>query len=228
MSLMMPRLRAPCRAAARRRPFADRRLRHRPVGRPRGGDRNRHPQLPDLGRRDARHRDHQRPDRGRRRHRRRRSRSRRSRWPRPRPRKARRSSSRSCEIKQEVTADLVKLRAERDGGNGPNLHSWGTSAEVRYFVKVPASTKVLLTTTNGHIEVVDVKAAAHARNRQRPDQRPRPRRRGQGVDRQRRRGHRAGVGHRATSASRPPTAASRCACPATPRPCCSAAPPTAA
>jgi DUF4097 and DUF4098 domain-containing protein YvlB len=64
------------------------------------------------------------------------------------------------QIKQEVTADLVKLRAERDGGNGPNLHSWGTSAEVRYFVKVPAGTKVLLTTTNGEIEVVDVKAAA--------------------------------------------------------------------
>ncbi len=65
------------------------------------------------------------------------------------------------QIKQDVTADLVKLRAERDGGNGPNLQSWGTSAEVRYFVKVPASTKVLLSTTNGQIEVVDVKAAAH-------------------------------------------------------------------
>jgi hypothetical protein len=64
------------------------------------------------------------------------------------------------QIKQEVTADLVKLRAERDGGGGANLHSWGTSTEVRYSVKVPASTKVLLTTTNGHIEVVDVKASA--------------------------------------------------------------------
>jgi DUF4097 and DUF4098 domain-containing protein YvlB len=65
------------------------------------------------------------------------------------------------QIKQEVTADLVRLRAERDGGNGPNLHSWGTSAEVRYFVKVPASTKVLLSTTNGQIDVADVRASAH-------------------------------------------------------------------
>lgn len=63
------------------------------------------------------------------------------------------------QIKEEVTADLVKLRAERDGGKGPSL-GWGTSAEVRYFVKVPANTKVLLSTTNGQIEVVDVKAAA--------------------------------------------------------------------
>jgi DUF4097 and DUF4098 domain-containing protein YvlB len=65
------------------------------------------------------------------------------------------------QIKEEVTADLVKLRAERDGGKGPSLHGWGTSAEVRYFVKVPANTKVLLSTTNGHIDVDDVKAAAH-------------------------------------------------------------------
>jgi hypothetical protein len=65
------------------------------------------------------------------------------------------------QIKEEVTADLVKLRAERDGGGGPSLHGWGTSAEVRYFVTVPANTRVQLSTTNGHIEVVDVKAAAH-------------------------------------------------------------------
>lgn len=65
------------------------------------------------------------------------------------------------QIKEEVTADLVKLRAERDGGKGANLHGWGTSAEVRYYVKVPANTKVLLATTNGQIEVDDVTAAAH-------------------------------------------------------------------
>jgi len=65
------------------------------------------------------------------------------------------------QIKEEVTADLVKLRAERDGGKGPSLQSWGTSAEVRYYVKVPANTKVVLSTTNGQIEVVDVTAAAH-------------------------------------------------------------------
>lgn len=65
------------------------------------------------------------------------------------------------QIKEEVTADLVKLRAERDGGKGANLQSWGTSAEVRYFVKVPANTRVLLSTTNGPIEVDDVTAAAH-------------------------------------------------------------------
>lgn len=65
------------------------------------------------------------------------------------------------QIKEEVTADLVKLRAERDGGKGPSLQGWGTSAEVRYYVKVPANTKVVLSTTNGQIEVVDVTAAAH-------------------------------------------------------------------
>jgi DUF4097 and DUF4098 domain-containing protein YvlB len=63
------------------------------------------------------------------------------------------------QIKEEVTADLVKLRAERSG-NGPSLNGWGTSTEIRYFVKVPANTKVTLSTTNGHIEVVDTTAAA--------------------------------------------------------------------
>jgi hypothetical protein len=64
-------------------------------------------------------------------------------------------------IKEEVSADLIKLRAERDGGgNGPSLHSWGTSAEVRYTVTVPANTKLVLATTNGHIEVDDVKNTA--------------------------------------------------------------------
>jgi hypothetical protein len=66
------------------------------------------------------------------------------------------------QIKEEVSANLVKLRAERDGGgSGPSLHSWGTSAEVRYTVTVPANTKLLLATTNGHIDVADVKNAAH-------------------------------------------------------------------
>jgi DUF4097 and DUF4098 domain-containing protein YvlB len=64
------------------------------------------------------------------------------------------------QIKEDVTADLVKLRAER-GGQGPSLHSWGTSSEVRYYVKVPASTKVVLNTTNGEIEVDNVTASAH-------------------------------------------------------------------
>jgi hypothetical protein len=66
------------------------------------------------------------------------------------------------QIKEDVSADLVKLRAERDGGgNGPSLHSWGTSAEVRYLVTVPANTKLLLATTNGQIEVDGVKNTAH-------------------------------------------------------------------
>ena len=65
------------------------------------------------------------------------------------------------QIKEEVTADLVKLRAERAGGNGPSLHGWGTSAEIRYTVTVPAGTKVILNTTNGEIEVSNVTAAAH-------------------------------------------------------------------
>ena len=64
------------------------------------------------------------------------------------------------QIKEEVTADLVKLRAERDGGQGPSLHGWGTSAEVRYYVTVPANTKVVLNTTNGEIEVANVTASA--------------------------------------------------------------------
>ena len=62
-------------------------------------------------------------------------------------------------IKEEVTPDLVKLRAER-GGTGPSLTGWGTSTEVRYFVQVPANTKVVLSTTNGEIEVVNVTASA--------------------------------------------------------------------
>ena len=64
------------------------------------------------------------------------------------------------EIKEEVTPNLVKLRAERGSNSGPSLHSWGTSTEIRYSVKVPASTKVLLNTTNGEIEVENVVASA--------------------------------------------------------------------
>jgi len=61
------------------------------------------------------------------------------------------------QLKEEVTADLVKLRAER---SGPSLTGWGNSTEIRYYVKVPANTKVVLDTTNGEIEVENVTASA--------------------------------------------------------------------
>ena len=64
------------------------------------------------------------------------------------------------EIKEEITPTLVKLRAEKRSGEGPSLNGWRTSVEVRYVVQVPASAKVVLSTTNGQIEVVDVKASA--------------------------------------------------------------------
>jgi Putative adhesin len=64
----------------------------------------------------------------------------------------------NLQLKEEITADLVKLRAER--GPKSTLTGWGTSTEVRYFVQVPANTKVLLSTTNGEIEVVNVTASA--------------------------------------------------------------------
>jgi hypothetical protein len=64
------------------------------------------------------------------------------------------------EIKEEITPTLIKLRAEKRSGEGPSLNGWRTSVEVRYIVQVPASAKVVLSTTNGHIEVVDVKASA--------------------------------------------------------------------
>jgi len=64
------------------------------------------------------------------------------------------------EIKEEVSADLIKLRAG-SGGNGPSLKGWGTSTDIRYFVTVPANTKVVLSTTNGQIEVENVTASAH-------------------------------------------------------------------
>ena len=34
------------------------------------------------------------------------------------------------QLKEEVTADLVKLRAER---SGPTLNGWGNSTEIRYY-----------------------------------------------------------------------------------------------
>lgn len=65
----------------------------------------------------------------------------------------------NLQLKEEVTPDLVKLGAER-GKRGPTLTGWGTSTEVRYYVKVPANTKVILNTTNGQIEVDNVTASA--------------------------------------------------------------------
>lgn len=63
------------------------------------------------------------------------------------------------EIKEEITADSVKLRVERSKG-GASLIGWGTSGEVRYRVEVPAATKLVLETTNGQIEVNGVHGAA--------------------------------------------------------------------
>lgn len=62
-------------------------------------------------------------------------------------------------LTEDVTADKVKVRIERPRSNGPNLHGWGTSVEVAYYVEVPANTKVVLATVNGPIEVSDVKGA---------------------------------------------------------------------
>jgi DUF4097 and DUF4098 domain-containing protein YvlB len=66
----------------------------------------------------------------------------------------------SLELREDVTADKVKVRIERPHANGPSLHGWGTSIEVAYFVEVPANTKVVLATVNGPIEVTDVRGAA--------------------------------------------------------------------
>ena len=41
----------------------------------------------------------------------------------------------NLQLKEEVSADLVKLRAER--GPKSTLTGWGTSTEIRYFVTVP-------------------------------------------------------------------------------------------
>jgi DUF4097 and DUF4098 domain-containing protein YvlB len=64
------------------------------------------------------------------------------------------------ELKEDVTADKVKVRIERPHSNGPSLHGWGVSIEVAYSVEVPANTKVILATVNGPIEITDVKGAA--------------------------------------------------------------------
>jgi hypothetical protein len=66
----------------------------------------------------------------------------------------------SLEVKEDVTADKVKIRIDRPHANGVNLHGWGTSTVVEYFVEVPSTTKVVLATVNGKIEVTDVKGAA--------------------------------------------------------------------
>lgn len=58
-------------------------------------------------------------------------------------------------IREEVTADLVKLTSERPPGG------WSRGGvEVRYTVTIPASARVDLKTTNGHINVKDVTAGA--------------------------------------------------------------------
>jgi DUF4097 and DUF4098 domain-containing protein YvlB len=61
------------------------------------------------------------------------------------------------ELKEEVASDLVKLRVERP--SGVSMSGWSQSVEVRYEVQVPAGIKVVLNSTNGHIEVADVKGA---------------------------------------------------------------------
>jgi DUF4097 and DUF4098 domain-containing protein YvlB len=63
------------------------------------------------------------------------------------------------EIKEEVSADTVKLRVER-AKSGPSLIGWGQSGEVRYRVEVPATTKLVLDTTHGQIAVDGVRGAA--------------------------------------------------------------------
>jgi hypothetical protein len=63
------------------------------------------------------------------------------------------------ELKEEVGASLVKVRLEKPSG-GPTLNSWGQSVEVRYEVQVPAGVKLVLESTNGNIDVADVKSPA--------------------------------------------------------------------
>jgi len=56
-------------------------------------------------------------------------------------------------IREEVSADVVKLTSERPQGG------WGSGGvEIRYTVKVPDSARVALETTNGRIGVVNVTA----------------------------------------------------------------------
>ena len=64
------------------------------------------------------------------------------------------------ELREDVTADKVKIRIEKPRTNGPSLHSWGASVEVAYSVEVPAHVKVILATVNGGIDVTDVRGAA--------------------------------------------------------------------
>lgn len=64
------------------------------------------------------------------------------------------------ELKEEVGANLVKVRFERPSG-GPTLSGWGQSVEVRYEVQVPANLKLVLASTNGNIDVADVRASAN-------------------------------------------------------------------
>jgi hypothetical protein len=63
------------------------------------------------------------------------------------------------QLKEEVASGLVKVRFEKPAG-GPSLTGWGQSVEVRYEVQVPAGVKLVLASTNGHIEVADVKSPA--------------------------------------------------------------------
>ena len=62
-------------------------------------------------------------------------------------------------LKEEIGPDLVKVRLEKPSG-GPSLSGWGQSVEVRYEVKVPAGVKLVLESTNGNIDVADVKSPA--------------------------------------------------------------------
>jgi hypothetical protein len=58
-------------------------------------------------------------------------------------------------IREEVSADLVKLYTERPQGGWNN-----GSVEVRYTLTVPASARVELQTTNGQIRITNVTAGA--------------------------------------------------------------------
>jgi DUF4097 and DUF4098 domain-containing protein YvlB len=64
------------------------------------------------------------------------------------------------ELKEEVGASLVKVRLEKPASGGPTLNSWGQSVEVRYEVQVPPGVKLVLESTNGNIDVADVKSPA--------------------------------------------------------------------
>ena len=129
------------------------------------------------------------------------------------------------QIKEEVTADLVKLRAERRAAHADRLGHLDRDSLLREGARQHEGGP-------GHDQRRDRSGERHRLgadgNGQRPDQRARPRRRRQGLDHQRRRRHRAGGGDRRRDTSRPRTAASRCACRRTPRRSCSVAPPTAA